>query len=181
MFWVFFVLFFGCKICGILAPTQTCTFCFGRPALNHWTAREVPAVLFLLVFFFFFVYKFPKCFLWWVHLPLQLCTLLSAPGGWPVWTKVMGFPALWLGLANAYPCQEIREQEEKIRVHFPISFLAVASGWLCRRYIFQVWCWLSQTLLSGSRNTLVPKQKELLFPGPYCSLQPSQPHTICNL
>ena len=49
-----FVLGFGSRACGILAPgprIKTNIPCIGRQSLNPWTAREDPAFLFYLFLF----------------------------------------------------------------------------------------------------------------------------------
>ena len=181
MFWVFF-FFFGCKICGILAPNQTCTFCFGRPTFNHWTAREVPAVLFLLVFSFFFVYKFPKCFFWWVHLPLQLCTLLSAPGGWPVWTKVMGFHALWLGLANAYPVRRSENRRRRYGYISPSLSLQLPQAGCAGGIYSRSGADFPRPSFQAQGTPLCPNRKICCFQGPTAPCSPLSPtqFAICS-
>ena len=43
------VVFFCQEACGseFLTRDRTCTHCFGRQSLNHWTTREVPCSQFL--------------------------------------------------------------------------------------------------------------------------------------
>ena len=103
MFWVFF-FFWLQDMWDLSYPTKLTPSALEGKLLTTGLPRKSLLCFFYWYFFFLFCSQAPQMLFMVVleglHLPLQLCTLLSDPGGWPVWTKVMGFHALWLGLAN---------------------------------------------------------------------------------
>ena len=146
-------------------------------------------MLFLLVCFFLFCSQAPQMLFMVVleglHLPLQLCTLLSDPGGWSVWTKVMGFHALWLGLANWYP---VRRSEDRRRRYWYISpslSLKLPQAGCAGGIYSRSGADFSQPSFQVQLTPLCPNRKSCYFQAPTASCSPLSPTQfaicICSL